>query len=97
MWKGVPIADDYHLRIDFTHEDLNIQNDKVLRFYIDYYRSQIEEDISSVPPSFNQDIASNPPKNECSDGISSSGSNQHMQSEYLSSPTNNKQCNIIIK
>jgi hypothetical protein len=27
MWKGVPIADDYHLRIDFTHEDLNIQND----------------------------------------------------------------------
>ena len=27
MWTGVSIADDYHLRIDFTHEDLNKQND----------------------------------------------------------------------
>lgn len=27
MWTGVAIADNLHLRIDFTHEDLNIQND----------------------------------------------------------------------
>ncbi len=43
MWKGVPIADDLHLRIDFTQEDLNMHNDHVLRYYIDYFRNKIEE------------------------------------------------------
>ena len=43
MWKGVPIADDLHLRIDFTQEDLNMHNDHALRYYIDYFRNKIEE------------------------------------------------------
>ena len=42
IWKGVPIADDYHLRIDFSHDDLGKLNDSVIRYYIDYYRQNIE-------------------------------------------------------
>lgn len=80
MWKGVPIADDYHLRIDFTQEDLNMHNDQVLRYYIDYYRKNIEEDDSSNSPSglhSTQNVVPNTEKkSSCSSIDSSSESNQ---------------------
>lgn len=42
------IADDYHLRIDFSLENLNAHNDQVLRYYIEYYRKNIEDSATGA-------------------------------------------------